>query len=214
MAFSGFLFISWRLFELIILIPPVGMLSWFVHQYVKANLITPDYILVLFIVVVLALAWVFFTTIAYLRARHDAMFVALVDLGFVGALIAGVYYLRGIAGANCTNFKAGTSGGGVFYIDVDSNKQCVMLKASFAFAIIAILSFFVTFLLALLVHHHHRNDDTVVVKREYRHSHRGHSSSRRSRSRGGEYRSDYYDSQVPRRSRSHRSSSRRRQYYV
>lgn len=126
------------------LIPPVGMLAYFVHRYVEANLITPDYILVLFIVVTLALAWAFFTTVSYLRARHDAIFVALVDLAFVGALIAGVYYLRDIAKANCSNFIAGTLNGGVF-VSFDANKQCSMLKASFAFGIINILAFFVTF---------------------------------------------------------------------
>ena len=73
MALSGFLFLSWRLFQIVMLVPPVGMLGWFVHQYVNANLLTPDYILVLFIVVTLALAWTFFTTISYLRARHDAL---------------------------------------------------------------------------------------------------------------------------------------------
>lgn len=146
MAISGFFFLSWRIFEIIMLIPPVGMLSWFVHKYVEANLLTPDYILVLFIVSTLALAWAFFTTILYLRARHDALFVALIDLGFIGAFIAGVYYLRGIAGANCSNFSAGGLNGG-FYLSYDANKQCAMLKASFAFGIINILLFVVTFVI-------------------------------------------------------------------
>ena len=144
MALSGFLFLAWRIFEIVTLIPIVGMLAWFVHQYVKSNLLTPDYILVLFIVAVIALAWAFFTTIDYLRARHDAFFVALFDLGIVGALIAGVYYLRGIAGANCTTGDAGRISGG-FYVSVNTNKQCAMLKASFAFAIMNIVAFFITF---------------------------------------------------------------------
>lgn len=144
MAISGFFFLSWRLFEIITLIPVVGMLAWFVHQYVHANLLTPSYVLVLFIVSVIALAWAVFTTIDYLRARHDAFFVALFDLGLVGALIAGVYYLRGIAGTNCTNADAGSFSGG-FYFSINTNKQCAMLKASFAFAIIDIIAFFITF---------------------------------------------------------------------
>ncbi len=144
MAVSGFLFLAWRLFEIITLIPIMGMLAWFVHQYVHANLLTPSYILVLFIVSVIALAWAIFTTIDYLRARHDALFVAFFDLAIVGALIAGVYYLRGIAGQNCTTGDAGASNGGV-YINVSTNKTCAMLKAAFALAIIDILAFFVTF---------------------------------------------------------------------
>ncbi|KAF2172037.1 hypothetical protein M409DRAFT_63538 [Zasmidium cellare ATCC 36951] len=213
MAISGFLFVSWRIWEIVTLIPIVGMLAWFVNGYVDSNSLTPTYILVLFIVSVLALAWAFFTTISYFRARHDALFVALVDLAFVGALIAGVVVMRFIAGANCSNFEAYINFDGVrgnsswaFHL----NKGCAMLKASFAFGIINIINFFVTFLLALLVHHHHRNDDRVVVKREYhtsRHSHRRSASRDYSRRSRDDYR--------PRSGRgsTHRSSSRR-QYYV
>ncbi|KAK4555092.1 hypothetical protein LTR86_007858 [Recurvomyces mirabilis] len=211
MALSGFLFLSWRIFEIIILIPIVGMLAYFVHQYVHANLLTPDYILVLFIVSVIALAWAVFTTIDYLRARHDALFVGLFDLGLVGALIAGVYYLRNIAHQNCTNLDAGFNNGSG-YLSFSANKACTMLKASFALAIIAILAFFVTFLLALLVARNHRNDDRVVVKREYRTSSRNHSRHRsRSRDVRGS-RDGGYDRPSGSR-RSHHSSSRR-QYYV
>ncbi|USW47980.1 hypothetical protein Slin15195_G012990 [Septoria linicola] len=220
MAVSGLLFLSWRIFEIIILIPIVGMLGWFVNGFVDNNQLTPNFILVLFIVSVLALAWTFFTLISYLRARHDAIFVALVDLGFVGALIAGVVVLRGIVNADCANFTTGNiyvnlgpfgyygrdGSGNSFGVNV--NKTCAMLKASWALAIIAIIAFFVTFLLALLVHRNHRDDDRVVVKRttthhSSRHGHRR--SGSRSRSRGG-----YVDGSR----RSTHTSSSRRQYYV
>jgi hypothetical protein len=144
MAFSGFLFISWRIFEIIMCIPPVGMLAWFVHQYVRVNQLTPDYILILFIVSVLALAWTLFTLVSYLRARHDALFVALVDLGFVGAFIGAVVTLRFIARQDCGNLNAGVTTSGS-YFDWRVNKTCAMLKASFAFGIILIIAFFVTF---------------------------------------------------------------------
>lgn len=157
MGFSGFLFLSWRVFEIITLIPIVGMLGWFVHGYVDSNQLTPDFILVLFIVSVLALAWAFFTLVSYLRARHDALFVALIDLGFLGALIAGVVLLRGIADADCANFTSGNiyinlgpfgyygrqGSGSEWALNV--NKNCAMLKASWALAIINIIAFFVTF---------------------------------------------------------------------
>ena len=85
---------------------------------------------------------------SYLRARHDAVFVALVDLGFVGALIAGVVVLRFIAGADCSNFEArinidGIAGNSSWNLHVD--KACAMLKASFALGIVNVLAFFVTF---------------------------------------------------------------------
>lgn len=156
MAVSGFLFISWRIFQIILLIPVVGMLSWFVHGYVESNQLTPNFILVLFIVSVLALAWTFATLFNYLRARHDAFFVALIDLGFVGALIGGIVTMRGIANEDCSNFSAGS-----LYVNlgpfgyygrqsnspwaVNINKTCAMLKASWALAIILTLTFFVTF---------------------------------------------------------------------
>lgn len=156
MAVSGFLFISWRIFQIVLLVPVVGMLAWFVHGYVESNQLTPNFILVLFIVSVLALAWVFATLFNYLRARHDALFVALIDLGFVGALIGGIVALRGIANADCSNFSAGS-----LYVNlgpfgyygrqsnspwaVNINKTCAMLKASWALAIILTLTFFVTF---------------------------------------------------------------------
>ena len=113
MAVSGFLFVSWRIFQLVLLIPIVGMLAWFVHGYVESNQLTPNFILVLFIVSVLALAWCFATLFNYLRARHDALFVALIDLGFVGALIGGIVTLRGISNADCSSFSSGS-----LYVDL------------------------------------------------------------------------------------------------
>lgn len=141
---SGALFLSWRIFEIIILIPIMGMLAWFVHGFVENNQLTPAYILVMFIVSVIALAWAVFTLVDYLRARHDALFVALFDLGLVGALIAGVYYLRVPGTTNCNNFDVNSFNTG-FYVNVSFNKTCTMLKASFALGIIAIVAFFITF---------------------------------------------------------------------
>ena len=145
MAISGFLFLSWRIFQIVVVTPIVGMLGWFVHIYVKNNIITPTYILVLFIVACLALAWVVFTIVSYLRARHDALFVAFIDLCFVGAFIGGVVVMRFIADQDCSNFvSAGITTTGSWF-NYNINKPCAMLKASFAFGIIAILTFFVTF---------------------------------------------------------------------
>jgi hypothetical protein len=151
MAFSGFLFLSWRIFEIVITIPIVGMLAWFVHQYVHNNILTPNYILILFIVSVLALAWALATLVSYLRARHDALFVAAIDLGFVGAFIGAVVTLRFIAKANCGSLNAGVTTSGS-YFDWHVNKTCSMLKASFALGIIDILAFFVTFVSTTSAH--------------------------------------------------------------
>jgi hypothetical protein len=154
----GILFASWRVTEIITLIPIVGMLSWFVNGFNKNNQLTPIFILVLFIVSVLALAWAFFTLILYHTARTSGRFVAFVDLLFVGALIAGVYELRGITNASCTNFSTTTNDiylnlGPFGYLGGQTrnplsfhlNKTCAMLKASFALAIMNIVFFFITF---------------------------------------------------------------------
>ncbi|KAA6407474.1 MAG: hypothetical protein FRX48_08717 [Lasallia pustulata] len=195
-----------RLFELITLIPTLGMLAYFVHGFVSANQLTPEYILLLFITSVLAAAWALATVLRRRSTRESAIFVALVDLAFVGTFIAAVYELRGIASANCSNFTAGSfylSLGPFGYIGRSSNsplalnvnKTCAMLKASFAFGIINIILFFTTFMLALFMHRRERDvvvKETVVRRRSHD-SRRGHSRS------GG-----------------HRRSSRdsRRQYYV
>ena len=196
MALSGFLFLSFRIAQILTLIPIVGMLAWFVHGFVVNNQLTPTYILLLFITSVLAAAWTLATLVTYLRARHSALFVALVDLAFVGTLIAAVYELRAITNQDCSNFSTGSiylSLGPFGYYGRQSgsdwslhiNKTCAMLKACFALAIMNIIFFFTTFvsylfmrisagkslmplqLLALLVHRNHRDRDTVVVKKEY-----------------------------------------------
>lgn len=59
----------------------MGMLAYFVDGYVKANQLTPNYILILFIVSVLALAWAIFTLFSYHRSSSNALFVAIIDLG-------------------------------------------------------------------------------------------------------------------------------------
>jgi len=176
--------------------------AWFVDGFNDNNQLTPSFILVLFIVSVLAGAWAIATLIRLGSTRRSALFVAFIDLCFVGALIAGVYELRGISDENCSNFSTGS-----IYINLgpfgyygrnsgsswaaDLNKNCAMLKASFAFGIMNIVFFFFTFILALFLHRHQR---AVVVKevRRSRHSSRrgqSHSGSRRSSSR---HRRNYY----------------------
>jgi hypothetical protein len=169
----------------------MGMLAWFVDRYTQANALTPASILVLFIVSVLALAWAIFTLFSYHRSSANARFIAFVDLCFVGGFIAGIYYLRGIAGADCTSITftndwtadigdVSISGPGLNW---RTSKPCAMLKASWAFAIINAIWFFVTAVFAFW--HGGRlsaHDDKYVVRTTHhrsRHSHRrSHSGSR------------------------------------
>lgn len=144
MSISGLSFWFWRIFEIITLIPTLGMLAWFVDYWNSQNALTPRPILILFIISVLGAVWAIGTLFLYARARHSANFVAFVDLLFVGAFIGAVYELRGIADADCT--KIGREDGAhtadlglvqisVSKVGVNVDRPCAMLKASWAFGI-------------------------------------------------------------------------------
>lgn len=165
-----------RSFEIITLIPTLGMLSWFVHIYTKANSLTPTYILVLFIVSVLACFWAVATLLAYGATKYNAQFCAAIDLMFVGAFIAGVYYLRGISNQDCAHWNPGKASGGINVgfasvggtivnpFGVTFDKSCAMLKASFAFGIMNCIFFFVTFVSCFLVQ---KRDNVANSKRSW-----------------------------------------------
>ncbi|EFX05448.1 hypothetical protein CMQ_3517 [Grosmannia clavigera kw1407] len=150
------IFAFWRVMQIITLIPTMGILAWFVHGFISANELTPNYVLILFITSVLGVAWCLFTIFSYHRSSMNALFVALIDLGFVGTLIAAVYELRFIATANCTHISASdpwvvsaglitVSGQG---ISINTDKPCAMLKTAFAFGIMNCVFFFCTAILA------------------------------------------------------------------
>ncbi|KAA8569990.1 hypothetical protein EYC84_002328 [Monilinia fructicola] len=149
----GMFFAFWRFAEIITLIPILGMLAFFVNIYASNNALTPNYILVLFIVSVLACAWAIATLFTYHRTRNNALFVSFIDLCFVGALIAGVYSLRYITNANCASFSTGSwyyinfgswGNANVNGVSVRVDKTCSMLKACFALGIMNIIFFFIT----------------------------------------------------------------------
>lgn len=152
------LFFFLRLVEIVTLIPAWGMLAYFVHKYDDANVTPPASILVLFIVAILATAWAFLTLIQSKRFGAFTLLTAIVDMLLFGALIAGVYYLRGVRYTDCSSVSVPvlvtwgdrTFGGTRWSIDVD--KHCSMLKASWAFGIINIVLFFLTSLLALYIY--------------------------------------------------------------
>ncbi|KAL6888033.1 hypothetical protein GGI43DRAFT_230471 [Trichoderma evansii] len=182
-------FICTRISQIVTLIPPVGMLSWFVKKFNDANILTPDDILVLFIVTVLALGWALLTLLYYSRSSHNGMFVSFVDLCFLGGLVAGIYYLRKIQYADCQS----PSDDSIWYNHIHNvgipgyiwpvQKPCAMLKASWAFAIMNTVFFAVTALAAW------SHGDSVVVEervvRRHRSSHSGHHHRRRSHSNSG-----------------------------
>ncbi|KAL1839589.1 hypothetical protein VTJ49DRAFT_1332 [Mycothermus thermophilus] len=197
----GIFFVFWRFFEIITLVPIVGMLGYSVDIYLNNNVMTPASVLVLFIVSVLALVWAILTLFSYHRSKAHANFVAIIDLAFVGAFIAGVYYMRFITRADCTSIQRGSQVDRQFGIlgisgsirfdtfEVNVNKTCAMFKASFAFGIINCILFFCTALLACIY-----GDRSAKERRRYeerrssRHrSHSGHRSHRSSHSHSRAY---------------------------
>ncbi|KKZ66365.1 hypothetical protein EMCG_07868 [[Emmonsia] crescens] len=195
---AGFFFICWRLGQLVTLIIPIGILSWFVDGFVKNNQLTPTYVLVLFIVSVLGIFWALDTLVRHANAKRSAHFVAFIDICFVGSFIAGVYQLRRIANADCGNFRLDplTLSLGPFGfagqrannpLARDPVKVCAMLKTSFAFGIMNIGSFFITSILAVLMHKddEKENEKSSSRRRGSHSSRRGHSASRSRRSSSG-----------------------------
>lgn len=212
----GMFFAFWRFAEIITLvcfpplsfssnsnispqIPTLGMLAYFVNIYATHNALTPNYILVLFIVSVLACAWAIATLFTYHRTRHNALFVAFIDLCFVGAFIAGVYELRFITNSNCASVNTGAwyyinfgafGNANVNGASVKVDKTCAMLKACFAFGIMNCIFFFITSLLACMVGRGHERagrhgrDEKVYVRETHvtRHGHRRSGSHRSRRS--------------------------------
>ncbi|KAM4055911.1 hypothetical protein HRG_002837 [Hirsutella rhossiliensis] len=189
--FFALIFVCTRIAQIVTLIPIMGMLAWFVNIFVANNALTPDPILILFITSVLALAWAVFTLFSYHRSSANARFVALVDLGIFGTLIAAVYLLRGIADADCVAAPALDrlwyprvgAPGGLGWGPPD--KPCAMLKACWALAIMNIIFFFTT---ALAAFSHGDHLSAYDGRRTYRSSHggrsrSGHSSHRSSHSR-------------------------------
>lgn len=183
----------------------MGMLAWFINQFVSRNALTPDPILILFILSVLALAWTVFTLFSYHRSSSNSYFVAFVDLAFMGALIGAVYVMRGIADADCSNPNSNSVWYAPSHIPVpnwgwQTDKPCAMLKASWAFAIMNIIFFALTAVAAWSHGGDLRYGDRRVVVEHRRHHSSRHSHHRRSRS-GSRY-------------SSHRSPHSHRRVYV
>lgn len=112
----------------------------------------------------------------------------------MGAFIAGVYELRFIANANCTNIAYGSPYDvdfgifGQFYgngVSIDTDKTCALLKASFALGIVNTILFFFTAILAWM--HGDRLTRDKRSSRYYRETHYSRRGHRRRRSSHGSH---------------------------
>lgn len=164
------IFSALRVFEILTLIPIWGILAYFVDRIlsVNASAQVPNEILVLFIVSILATAWAIITLMMYRRMGWAPLWIALIDLGFFGALIAGVVILAPwVRHTDCINVS--WEGG------VAANKECSMYKAAWALAIIDIILFFFSAVSAW--HVWHKTGVVVYEERPRRHG-RHHRRSR------------------------------------
>lgn len=208
------LFIFTRIVQIVFLIPIIGMMAYFVNGFLNANTITPAYILVLFIVSVIAVFWSLDTVIRYRSARNSAIFVCFLDLCFCGAFIAGVYELRFIGNDNCAHWdpvndsyslyvslgpfgKLGYETGN--HLALHINKTCAMLKTCFALGIMEIVFFFWTAVLAYFIYEPRKVvKETVEVRKRRsgsgghgRHHHRHRSGSGGHRRSHSSHRQEY-----------------------
>ena len=179
----------------------MGMMAWFVHAYIGANELTPDYILIMFITATLGVAWTIFTIFSYHRSSSNSHFVSLIDLAFAGTLIAAVYQLRFIARADCTHVSATDdwviSAGSLITlsgqgIHIETDKPCAMLKASFALGIMNVVFFFFSAVLAWMHGGRLRGEekDRRYVRETTVHRHQSRSAGRgSSRPRSGSHHS-------------------------
>ncbi|KAF3922568.1 hypothetical protein ABW21_db0208632 [Orbilia brochopaga] len=182
MVLSSALFSGIRVLQILIAIPIIGMLGWFVNPYVENNQQVPDALLTLFIVSILACAWAMVTFYQFHRYRDmTGPLIALIDIAFVGAWIAGIYLNRGISDANCSSLSVpvGVQIGDNTYSGGDSwgasvNKRCAMFKASWVLSIIDCVLFFLTCLLSWTLYRSHRYETRHV------HHHKEYTGSRRS----------------------------------
>jgi len=149
----GLFFVVFRLLELCFLIPVLGMLSSIVHGYVSNNELAPSFVLVLFIVVVIASVWALFTTLFYWIAKHHGHFLAIIDFLIFGGLIGGVVVLGVVNHLDCSNPNLRNTAyleSGPFLYQFGS--FCNLLKACFALGILLIILFFFTTVSCLPYH--------------------------------------------------------------
>ncbi|RDA82582.1 hypothetical protein CP532_0920, partial [Ophiocordyceps camponoti-leonardi (nom. inval.)] len=139
-----------RLFQIFLLLTPiVGLLGFFTDTtlsrfgFVDIRLL-PEGVAIIFIVSIIALGWCLLTSIALFFADIDGKFVAIIDLGIMGALIAGVYQLRFIQFSCLVRRFFRTALTDLAF------RLCIAVKASWVLAIIALITFFGSAVLALL----------------------------------------------------------------
>lgn len=178
MAIHSVAFTAIRALQVLVAIPIIGMLGYFVDNYRTAHSKIPDRLLAFFIISILAAAWALFTLHQFRKLRNiSGPLIAAVDLLFMGAFIACVILYRGVTKSDCGRLSVpiGVTLGDKQYgggngLGLHVQKECAMTKSSWALAIAEIVFFFATAILSWMLYKHYKNGGAVVHTKESRRS--------------------------------------------
>jgi hypothetical protein len=153
MAF-GALFTFFRLVQILSLIPAFSLLTHFINLY--DHELTPTEILTLFIVTILAAAWALISLVVYRSMHWTPPYVWLVDVLFIGALMAGVILIDPyVSRGDCIDWTSGEGDEEEFeyyskitHGSIVLDRQCMMMKAAWGMSIANTVIFAVSAVLA------------------------------------------------------------------
>jgi len=168
---SSVIFTLVRVLQILLLLPMVGMLGYFMHPYVQANQTASTWLLLMFIISVIGCAWCLLTLFQFHRSYIHSLVVLVVDIVFFACFIAGVVLMDFVKNWNCVSGSAPVgvqlgdnnySAGNNWSLHV--KKTCTMLKVTWVFGIINIILFFVTAVFAWQLHHRSYDHAAAPVK--------------------------------------------------
>jgi len=148
---SSVIFTLVRVLQILLLLPMVGMLGYFMHPYVQANQTAPTWLLLMFIISVIGCAWCLLTLFQFHRSYIHSLVVLVVDIVFFACFIAGVVLMDFVKNWKCVS-------------GLHVTKTCTMHKVTWVFGIINIILFFVTAVFAWQLHHRSNDRATAPVK--------------------------------------------------
>lgn len=172
---SSMMFTLVRVLQILLLLPMVGMLGYFIDPYVQNKTTAPDWLMLMFIISVIGAAWCILTLFQFHRSYIHSLFVLVIDIAFFACFIAGVVLMDFVKDYDCVDASVpvGVQIGDNNYSAGDrwsfsAKKNCIMLKVSWVFGIINIILFFVTAVFAWQLHRRSYDRASAPVAKETR----------------------------------------------
>ncbi|KAI5818052.1 hypothetical protein BZA77DRAFT_386417 [Pyronema omphalodes] len=165
-----------RVLQILTLVPAWALMAAVLSWFQSSTHPTPASIVILFLILLLSSIWSFCILIAVLRAHNTALWITFWDILIVGGLIAGISITSNLANYECGAVIR------TYYYTVDGRRlsdpgflisdqpqqqfwdkagNCALLKAAWGLALVNVLLFFGTALLAWLVYR--RNQQVVLL---------------------------------------------------